>query len=236
MLWVGTSGFQYPEWHGKFYPQDLPASGMLAFYAQQFASVEINYTFRRFPSEDTLKSWRDETPERFKFALKAPARITEIKRLRGAIGDTRAFFTRVQLLGSKLGVIDFKLPENFAPDLPLLNDFLDGLPLEIQAAFEFRHPGWHTDAMFTCLQEHHVALCVSDTESVHTPAVRTADYAYLRLRDEQYESSDISHWANLVCDWQTTTTDIFVYFKHEATGKGPEFAREFLLQVSEVCA
>ena len=94
-IWIGTSGFQYAEWKGKFYPEDLATAKMLAFYAQQFSTTEINYTFRRIPSATTIENWKKLTPEKFRFALKAPQKITHFAKLRDC-QDTLAYFFRVQ--------------------------------------------------------------------------------------------------------------------------------------------
>jgi uncharacterized protein YecE (DUF72 family) len=73
-LHVGTSGYSYAEWKGTFYPEGMPAAKMLAFYAEQFGTVEINNTFYRMPEAKMLEKWATQVPESFLFALKAPQR------------------------------------------------------------------------------------------------------------------------------------------------------------------
>src|SRR5438477_960224 len=139
MIWIGTSGFQYPEWKGSFYPADLPVARMLAFYSSQFSTTEINYTFYRFPAAATLEKWSASTPEPFVFSLKAPRRITHDNRLKNS-GDLAArFCAAVDVLGPKLGAVLFQLPPTFQKDLTTLGAFLDDLPPGLRAAFEFRH-------------------------------------------------------------------------------------------------
>jgi uncharacterized protein YecE (DUF72 family) len=127
-LYLGTSGFGYDEWrHGVFYPEGLPASRMLSHYATLFRSVEINYTFRKFPSQKVLSSWLQQTPEGFRFTLKANQRITHVRRLRDVAGEVRAFMTEATVLGDRLGPVLFQCPPTVEYDAPLLATFLDGL-------------------------------------------------------------------------------------------------------------
>src|SRR5258705_11370765 len=139
---AGTSGYSYKEWLGHFYPEKLPASEMLRYYAGRFATVEINNTFYRMPAEAMLARWSEEVPENFVFTLKAPRRITHEKRLREAESDVAEFARRAAALGDKLGVLLFQLPPFLRKDLPRLRDFLGVLPSDRRVAFEFRHASW----------------------------------------------------------------------------------------------
>jgi uncharacterized protein YecE (DUF72 family) len=223
MIWVGTSGYNYPEWKGKFYPADLPAAKMLAFYAEQFSTVEINYTFYRAPTEKILAGWAAQTPAQFKLTLKAPRRITHDSKLRHCGDLVRTFCATADTLGQKLGILLFQLPPTFKKDVTVLEEFLAELPPRVRGAFEFRHASWLDDEVYACLKRRNLALCVADTERLSTPVVRTTDYGYFRLRDEGYTPSDISQWARVISEH--ASGDTFVYFKHEEAGKGPEFAR-----------
>lgn len=227
-IWTGTSGYNYPEWKGRFYPDRMNAAKMLSFYAERFRTVEINYTFYRMPSEKTVAGWLAETPDGFRFTLKAPKRITHERRLRDAAESLRRFCELAALLGSRLGVLLFQLPPNLKCDVGLLQDFLVDLPPGAQSAFEFRHPSWLCEAVYDCLAARRVALCVADTGEGTTPLVPTADYGYLRLRDEGYEEADLERWAERVIEMGSRWRDTFVYFKHEDEGKGPEFAQRFM--------
>ena len=228
MIWVGTSGFQYSEWKGNFYPEKLSPKKMLAFYGERFNSTEINYTFRRIPSETTLANWSAETPAEFRFSLKAPQSITHIKQLRDCELLVQKFADAVQALGPKLGVTLFQLPPSFKCDLPLLNDFLAVLPPKQKAAFEFRHESWFNDETYAVLRSRAATLCIADSEKLHTPVVFTASFAYLRLRDEGYVDSDIQRWAEIIRKQKNSLEDIYVYFKHEEQGLGPAFAQKLL--------
>ncbi len=233
MIWVGTSGYNYPEWKGTFYPADLPASKMLAYYAARFSTVEINYTFYRLPTEKLVAGWAAGTPTPYKLTLKAPKRITHDRRLREAGELLRAFCHAAGTLGDKLGVLLFQLPPNFKLDLALFDVFLADLPPGAKAAFEFRHPSWFDDAVYDRLRARNLALCIADSEKVSTPVVATADYGYFRLRDEGYEDADIGLWADTIRAQRPQWVDTFVYFKHEEEGKGPEFARRLIERLAD---
>src|ERR1041385_2385896 len=225
MVWVGTSGYNYPEWKGSFYPADLAAAKMLPYYAARFPTVEINYTFYRMPNEKLVAGWAAQTPSPYKLTLKAPRRITHDNRLKRC-GDLVESFCRVAgTLGDKLGALLFQLPPNLKKDLALLDAFLDELPPKSRAAFEFRHPSWLDEEVCGRLVSHNVALCVADSEKLSTPVRVTADYAYFRLRDEGYQADDIKRWAEAIARETSASRDVFVYFKHEESGKGPEFAK-----------
>ena len=229
MIWVGTSGYNYPEWKGNFYPADLPAAKMLQYYADRFSTVEINYTFYRAPTEKILAGWSSLTPAQFRLTLKAPRRITHDSKLRHCGDLVRTFCATAQTLGSKLGVLLFQLPPTFKKDLAVLEEFLAELPPHVRGAFEFRHASWLDDEVYERLKGRNLALCVADTDRLSTPVVRTADYGYFRLRDEGYTASDINRWAQVV--GERTEGDTFVYFKHEEAGKGPEFARALMKEL-----
>jgi uncharacterized protein YecE (DUF72 family) len=220
---VGTSGYNYPEWRGTFYPEKFPAGKMLAFYAERFSTVEINYTFYRLPTEKLLAGWAAGTPERFSFTLKAPRRITHDAKLQRCEDLLQAFCRTSRTLGPKLGVLLFQLPPTFKKDLAVLRSFLEQLPEGTRAAFEFRHPSWFEPDVFDALRARNVALCVADSEKLTTPVEVTADYAYFRLRDEGYQQPDIERWASVIRRLERVA-EAFVYFKHEEQGLGPEFA------------
>ena len=225
MIWVGTSGYNYPEWKGSFYPSDLPAKKMLPYYAERFPTVEINYTFYRMPTETLVAGWAAQTPDPYRITLKAPRRITHDSRLRNA-GDLTQGFCRVAAsLGPKLGALLFQLPPNLKKDLALLDAFLAELPPKVCAAFEFRNVSWFDDEVLERLRARNLALCVSDSEKLSAPVKVTADYAYFRLRDEGYTPDDIARWAETIARETSACKEVFVYFKHEDEGKGPEFAQ-----------
>jgi uncharacterized protein YecE (DUF72 family) len=163
-LLVGTSGFSYKEWLGRFYPEKLPAAEMLRYYAQHFRTVEINNTFYRMPAESMLEGWSQQAPENFTFTLKAPRRITHDKRLREIDSDVAEFARRAGVLGNKLGVLLFQLPPNLKKDLVRLQNLLSLVPKERRTALEFRNDSWQDQEVYDMLRANGAMLCVTDTD------------------------------------------------------------------------
>src|SRR5215510_6003681 len=190
-LHVGTSGYSYKEWKGNFYPEDLAAKEMLAYYAGRLPAVEINNTFYRLPQPAMIENWRDQVPPAFRFSIKATQRITHIKRLKNCTDETKYLLETAALLGERLGVVLFQLPPNSKKDTERLKDFL-ALLTATRAAFEFRHESWFDDETFSVLREKDCALVVSDTdEKPLTEIISTATWGYLRLRRTAYEAEDL---------------------------------------------
>ena len=225
MIWIGTSGYNYPEWKGSFYPATLAAAKMLPYYAARFPTVEINYTFYRMPNEKLLAGWAAQTPSPYQFTLKAPRRITHDSRLKDCEALVGEFCRVAATLHDKLGALLFQLPPSLRKNLPLFDAFLEAIPRQVRAAFEFRHPSWLDEEIFSRLEARNLALCVADSEKMATPVRITADYAYFRLRDEGYTPERIAEWGATIARETASCRDVFVYFKHEEEGKGPEFAQ-----------
>jgi uncharacterized protein YecE (DUF72 family) len=224
---VGTSGYSYAEWKGKFYPKKFPADQMLPFYAQHFSAVEINNTFYRMPQPPVLKAWAEQVPRDFTFSLKAPQRITHFQRLKNARGSVSQFLKAASVLKDRLGPVLFGLPPNFKKDLSRLNDFLKLLPTTLRAGFEFRHESWFDDEVFDLLRHRRIALCIAQTDDIpDPPLVATADWGYLRLRLPKYSDADLKSWVRKIRrqKWK----DAFVFFKHEEKATGPKFAKRFM--------
>jgi uncharacterized protein YecE (DUF72 family) len=198
---------------------------MLPYYAARFPTVEINYTFYRMPTEKLVAGWADQTPSPYKLTLKAPRRITHDKRLRDTADDLKFFCDVAVTLGEKLGTLLFQLPPFLKKDLTVFDAFLANLPAGVRAAFEFRNASWFDDDVFGRLAARNLAVCIADSEKLSTPVRISGDYAYFRLRDEGYQPEDIRLWAETIARDAASCRDVFVYFKHEESGKGPEFAR-----------
>ena len=224
---AGTSGFSYPAWRGRFYPQDLPASKMLDFYARTLGTVEINNTFYRQPTAALLEAWAGETPPTFRFALKAPQRITHQLRLKDASEPALAFCNVARRLGRRLGPLLFQLPPYLRFDAARLRDFLAVLPAGLEYAFEFRSEGWLNEETYGLLARRRVALCIADSEAIATPLVATAPFGYLRLRREDYGEGEVADWAERIRG-TTTWKRVYVYFKHEDGARGTTLARMLL--------
>jgi uncharacterized protein YecE (DUF72 family) len=224
---AGTSGYSYKEWKGAFYPEDLPAKAMLAYYAERLPAVEINNTFYRMPRAEVVAGWRDEVPEGFRFVLKANRRVTHLRRLRSAEEDLAFMLGQFGEMGERLGAILFQLPPNMKQDLERLEAFLPLLPEGTRAAFEFRHTSWFAEETYALLRTRGAALVASDVDGEEdAPLVATAPWTYLRLWRETYADEDLERWAARVRagDWD----DVFAFFKHEDEGSGPPAAQRFL--------
>ncbi|HRS28249.1 MAG: DUF72 domain-containing protein [Phycisphaerae bacterium] len=232
-LYVGTSGYSYPQWKGTFYPRDLPAKQMLRYYGEHFRAVEINNTFYRMPKASVLEGWAEQVPADFQFVLKAPQRITHMQRLKEADESVSYLLDVAAVLRERLGPLLFQLPPNLKKDVPRLRAFLALLPGR-RAAFEFRHQSWFDDEVFDLMRQHGAALCVAEAENdLAVPLVSTADWGYLRLRRPDYGKADLRRWAEQVA--RQNWGDLFVFFKHEEEGRGPQLARMFLQMFNE-CA
>jgi uncharacterized protein YecE (DUF72 family) len=228
-VYAGTSGWAYASWKPDFYPAKLPAAKFLSHYSARLNSVEVNYTFRRFPSQKLLQGWIEATPDGFKFAFKAHQRITHFMRLRDAAGQTSDFVGALEPMrkANKLGPVLFQLPPHLKLDLNLLEDFLAGLPKQICAAFEFRHVSWFNEEVFAALRKANAALCQAESEDIVTPQVSTADFSYLRLRNESYSVKARAEIAERVKNL-VQSEDVFTYFKHEETAEGALYAEGLL--------
>jgi uncharacterized protein YecE (DUF72 family) len=224
---VGTSGYNYPEWRGSFYPRDMTPAGMLPYYAELFSTVEINNTFYRMPTPKTVASWAAQVPETFVFVLKAPQRITHFARLRAVDEHVRFFCDTALTLGPRLGPLLFQLPPNFKVDVTRLGDALALLPPAVRAAFEFRHASWFTEEVYALLRARNAALAIVEDEDGATPAVATADWGYFRLRDVEYTDAQLTGWVDTIRDVGGAWRDAFVFFKHEEGATGPALAKRF---------
>ncbi len=213
---VGASGFSYKEWLGNFYPSRLAGSKMLAYYAERLPTVEINYTFRAMPRRAMLERWAEQAPAHFRFALKAPQRITHFARLRNAEDTTGFFAETAGALGERLGPALFQLPPDFERDVPRLRDFLAMLGGRMRAAFEFRHRSWFNDhSALQTLADHGAALCIAESDRMASPVERTAPFIYVRLRKETYDDGELATWAMRLKQLGAGADELYVFFKHE---------------------
>ncbi|MBZ5655665.1 MAG: DUF72 domain-containing protein [Acidobacteriia bacterium] len=233
-LYVGTSGWAYPSWKPDFYPEKLAQKKFLSFYASKLNAVEVNYTFRQLVKETTVQNWIAETPDHFRFTIKAHQVLTHIKRLKSADEFLKRFLGTLEGLerAKRLGPLLFQLPPNFKADQVALTEFLSSLPRGVRAAFEFRHDSWLADATWAALRERNIALCVAETEERNTPDVVTADYAYYRYRKPTYTAEERNVMVARIQEHLAAGRDVFAYFKHEETPEGALYAVEVFREVS----
>ena len=213
---IGASGFSYKEWLGHFYPEKLPGPKMLAYYAERLPTVEINYTFRRMPKASMFEGWVAKTPPEFRFALKAPQRITHFARLRDTAKSLDYFIEVAGSLENRLGPVLFQLPPDLPRDDALLSDFLAEVGGRVRAAFEFRNRSWFNDRVFEILRMNKTALCISESEKLASPVEYTASHVYLRLRMETYDDASLEVWAERIQALTRDADEVYVFFKHES--------------------
>lgn len=229
-LYAGTSGWAYPSWKPDFYPTKLAQTKFLAHYATQLNTVEVNFTFRQLVKETTIQKWIEQTPPEFRLGIKAHQVITHIKRLKGTEEFLPRFLATIEPLAAagRLGPVLFQLPPNLKADGALLGDFLKLLPRTLPAAFEFRHASWFTDSTWDLLKNAGVAVCVAETETMTTPDVVTAGFAYYRYRKPSYTAEERRVMVARVHSHCSEGRDVFAYFKHEETPEGALSAVELL--------
>lgn len=236
-LYVGTSGWAYPAWKPAFYPEKLAQKKFLQHYSTRLNAVEVNYSFRQFIKEATLQNWILETPEGFRFCVKAHQSITHIRRLKNADDQLKRFLDSIQPLASagKLGPALFQLPPNLKCDAVLLDDFCSKLPRNFRGAFEFRHASWFVDEVFRVLGKHNVALCFAESDELQTPIVLTATFSYYRLRKSEYSPQDRETQIDRFSGGIQAGRDIYAFIKHE---ERPESAlnAEALLNATKAAA
>jgi uncharacterized protein YecE (DUF72 family) len=217
-LFAGASGYSFKEWKGSFYPGDMKPEGMLRFYSERLSTVEINNTFYQMPKAPVLESWAASTPQNFKFAIKAPRRITHLSRLEAekAADSVAYLYKTLAVLGPKKGPVLFQLPPFLKKDVARLTAFLALLPEGHAAAFEFRNDTWFADEVYAALKAAGAALCLSEREdNAPPPLVETAPWGYVRLRLENYSDADLQRWAERLA--ATQWREVYAYFMHEPT-------------------
>jgi uncharacterized protein YecE (DUF72 family) len=229
-FFAGTSGWAYPSWKPEFYPEKLAQKNFLQYYSTQLNTVEVNFSFRQLLKDTTVQKWIGETPEHFRFGIKAHQVITHIKRLKGTEDFIPRFLGTIEALAhvKKLGPVLFQLPPNLKFDYELLQNFLCTLPRGLKSAFEFRHDSWLGDSTYEALRKCNVALCVAETEDRNTPDVVTADFCYYRFRKPTYTEQERDAMAQRIREHLDAGRDTFAYFKHEETPAGAKYAVEML--------
>lgn len=218
---IGTSGWSYPHWRGVFYPDGLPASRELDFYAEHFGSVEINNTFYRLAERGTLELWHDRVPPDFVFSIKASRYITHMKKLKDPAASTARFFEPVGALGGKRGPVLFQLPPGWRFNARRLAEFLAVLPGDGRYTFEFRDRSWLNDDCFELLRQRGAALCIYDLAGYTSPKEITTDFVYVRLHGPGaayggcYDKQVLSGWAGALSAWSAKGLDIYCYFNND---------------------
>ena len=228
MIWIGTSGWQYDSWKGRFYPKGLPQRAWLEYFAARFHTVEVNNSFYRLPSGSTFGAWRDRTPEDFLFAVKASRYVTHIRRLRDAGDSVELFMSRARLLKDKLGPVLYQLPPNLPADLDRLAAFLEVVPADVPAAFEFRHPSWDDDRVRRLLEAKGCTVVLADRPGTRFAGHVTGGWSFIRFHQGTrvgpwYTRSKLRTWANRILS--LPASDVYAYFNNDPEGAAIKDAR-----------
>ena len=219
---IGTSGYHYKSWVGRYYPADIKQGKMLEHYLRDFDTVELNNTFYQLPNESTFDSWRQSTPHDFLFAVKGSRFITHMIKLKDAQRGLTNFMPRAERLGGKLGPILWQLPPGWKINVERLEEFLSLLPPEHRYTFELRNETWMTDKVLEVLQKYNAAFCIYELAGYHSPMEITADWTYVRLHGPthfkyqgSYSDEQMAEWADRIRGWSRKMKAIYVYFDND---------------------
>ena len=225
---MGTSGWSYPEWVGRFYPVGTQPSRMLPFYARRFDTVEAHGTYRRLPTEAAIQRWMTAAPFPFRFAPKAHLGITHRRDLTDVEERMAAFTEAVRPLGDQLGPVLFSLPHR-DPDLPRLDRLLDARAAigPLPAAFELG-PEWVVPEVLERLEAHDATLALVETDDRPAPEIEVGPFDYFRLRKSRYTRAELDGWADRLEKSRAAGRDAYLFFKHDEHGDGPRYARNLM--------
>lgn len=228
---VGTSGWQYRHWQRAFYPPTLARADWLAYYAGRFDCVEVNSSFYAMPKPENIAEWCGRTPAGFRFAVKAPRRLTHFKKLKNCEIELQRFVERVRLFGPRLGPLLFQLPPRWRMNLRRLEEFLVQLPDDLACAFEFRDPSWHDDSVYAALERRDVAFCIFDMGGETAPMVETASFVYVRLHGPRsaytgtYRAPTLRAWVTRALAWNARGKPAYLFFDNDERGYAVKNAR-----------
>ena len=219
---IGTSGWHYKHWIGRYYPKDIKPANMLAHYLRDFDTVELNNTFYRLPLESAFDSWRKATPPDFVFAVKGSRFLTHMIKLKDPERGLVNFIPRAERLRAKLGPILWQLPPRWNVNIERLEEFLAKLPRNHRYAFELRNETWMNDDVYALLLKHNAAFCIYELAGYHTPFIITAGWTYVRLHGPtqfkyqgSYSDAQLAAWADRIREWSRTMKAIYVYFDND---------------------
>lgn len=234
-VYVGCSGWAYPSWRPAFYPDKTPVKKLLASYAARLNAVEVNYTFRSVPSPSVVANWLEQTPKHFRFAPKAPQRLTHILRLRSAETAAQAFAASVAPLTEvgRLGPVLFQLPPGFRVDAPLLADFLSTIaPLGLASTWEFRDSSWFVDRVYDTLAMHGAALCAAESDTLRSPDLAlNPGLRVFRLRRSHYTADEIQALSEHFRALAAEGAAVYAFWKHEEQPDGALRALDLLSRI-----
>jgi uncharacterized protein YecE (DUF72 family) len=233
---IGTSGWMYPHWRGRFYPPTLRAADQLAFYAAEFDTVELNNSFYRQPTLEQFQAWARAVPDGFLFAVKGSRYVSHIKRMAAEQQSLDRVIDSARGLGDRLGPILFQFQANFRADLPRLSAFLPKLAPDVRFVLEFRHDSWFSAPVFDLLREYRVALCIADGPNLPQVLALTAPFTYVRFHHGPhgvgYSTRTLATWAHRIDEWRGSDLDVYAYFNNDADAWAVRNARTLRSLVS----
>ncbi len=226
MIYLGTSGWSYEDWIGKFYPEDIKKNEWLNFYSKKFDTVEVNASFYRLPYEKMIKGWKNKTPNDFLLTFKGSQLITHKKKLKDSEEYLKKFYDRIKLVEKKLGVILWQLPPQLKKNIDLLEDFLNKINSNYKQCIEFRHKSWFSKEIYNLLKKYNVAFCIISAPKLPSTIEVTADFAYIRWHGtddwykHNYSKEELNGWATQIK--KLNVNDVFGYFNNDYKGFAPK--------------
>jgi uncharacterized protein YecE (DUF72 family) len=237
---IGTSGWNYKHWRGRFYPEDLPQKEWLNFYMKKFKTVELNNSFYRLPSKEVFTKWRVSVPDDFIFSVKGSRYITHIKKLIDPEDALKYFIQNVKGLEAKAGPILFQLPPGWELNMDRFLNFMKALPKQFKFTFEFRNSSWWQPEVYLLLNQYNAAFCMYELGGVLSPKEITADFVYIRLHGPgnkyqgDYDRNTLSSWAELFRLWKNKVKEIYCYFDNDQNAYAAKNALDLLKIVNDL--
>ena len=219
---IGTSGYHYKDWVGRYYPAGIKSGEMLQHYLRDFDTVELNNTFYQLPNESTFDAWRDNTPRGFLYAVKGSRFITHMIKLKDPMRGLTNFMPRAERLRGKLGPILWQLPPHWKVNVERLEEFLSLLPPQHRYTFELRNETWMTEEVYEVLRRYNAAFCIYELAGYMSPLELTADWTYIRLHGPthfkyqgSYSDAQMEEWAERIRGWSRKLKAVYVYFDND---------------------
>jgi uncharacterized protein YecE (DUF72 family) len=218
---IGCSGWIYPHWRGRFYPDRLAVKNWFAFYAEHFDTVEINNSFYRLPKAETFDTWAAQAPPGFRYAVKANRFLTQAKKLKDCEEPLDRMMPPIRHLGQTLGPILYQLPPRFRVNLDRLDSFLQLAPKDVTNVFEFRDKSWYTDEVFALLERHGASFCAHDMPDLQSPELAVGRMAYVRFHGGEgkywgrYSDELLLAWADWMVREARGGREVWAYFNND---------------------
>jgi uncharacterized protein YecE (DUF72 family) len=233
---IGTSGFHYKDWKGAFYPEKINSKEWITYYAKHFSTVELNSTFYRTPSKESIKNWLNNTPKNFLFTIKVSRMITHFLRLKYTEEAMKNFLKIVKPFkrAKKLACLLYQLPPNFKKNREVLEKFLKKIPKEQKNVFEFRHESWNDDETFQLLKEYNASYCIVSSDKYSTHLISTTENVYIRFHgpkdiySSKYSDEELQEWAKKIKKFLQQKKEVFAYFNNDIHAHAVKNAKKLI--------